>query len=66
MNKLQTYLKAHGISQEAFARKVGVTQPSVHRWLTGSAQPSKRIMLVIERETSGAVPVLSWFAGSEQ
>lgn len=62
MVTLNQYLRDSGMTQEDFAAAIKVTQATVSRLCRGKAQPSKELMLTIEKETAGAVPVLSWFA----
>lgn len=64
MNKLSQHLTATGLTQQAFAEKVNVTQPTVNRWLNG-ARPSWEKAAEIERVTDGAVPMLSWIASDQ-
>ncbi|MBE9635760.1 helix-turn-helix transcriptional regulator [Salipiger pacificus] len=49
------------MTQQAFADAVGVSQPTVNRWLNG-AMPSWGKAAAIERVTGGVVPVASWVA----
>ncbi len=57
---LGTYLEAHGLSQGAFARRLGVKSGVVCRWVSGQRVPTVHYALAIERETGGAVPVSAW------
>ena len=39
MKALKTHLRRHRITQTAFARELGVSQPTVWAWLNGVKQP---------------------------
>jgi transcriptional regulator with XRE-family HTH domain len=39
MNCVAKHLKKAGISQRAFAKRLEVSQPTVHAWVTGTAKP---------------------------
>jgi DNA-binding XRE family transcriptional regulator len=60
MDKLASYLQAAEMTQDAFAKSLGVSQPTVHRWLTRGARPSWETAARIEQMTDGAVPMSSW------
>lgn len=51
---LYTYLKTNGLTQNAFAERLGVTQGSVSNWLIGRRISPENARL-IERGTEGAV-----------
>ncbi|WP_194133064.1 helix-turn-helix domain-containing protein [Salipiger mangrovisoli] len=61
MATLAQFLKTSRMTQQAFADAVGVSQPTVNRWLNG-AMPSWGKAAAIERVTGGVVPVASWVA----
>jgi DNA-binding transcriptional regulator YdaS (Cro superfamily) len=54
---LRDYLKAEGLTQEAFAKKLSppVSQGKVNHWLSGSRRVSLAEALQIEQITGGAV-----------
>lgn len=52
--KLSAYLKKHRISQQSFAKSVGVTQGMVWHWLNGYPVTAERA-LKIEEVTNGEV-----------
>ncbi|WP_081749873.1 helix-turn-helix transcriptional regulator [Roseivivax marinus] len=64
MTRLASYLKETGLTQDAFAQLVNVRQPTVHRWLHGTASPSWKTAAKIEKLTDGAVPVSAWAEAS--
>ena len=66
MTTLNQYLTEKRMTQEAFAALIGATQATVSRLCSDKAQPSKNLMLRIERATGGEVPVLSWFQGAAE
>lgn len=59
MSTLSTYLKANGVTQEAFAEQIGVSQAHIAK-ICGVKKPSLAVALRIERATDGAVPASSW------
>lgn len=52
-------------TQGQWAEFFGISRPHFIGILTGTAQPSKNLMMRIEDKTDGAVPVLSWFQKPE-
>ena len=60
---LEEFLTQSGLTQRAFAQRVGVREATVSAWRSG-VRPRPQTMERIERETRGLVPVWSWFAGS--
>jgi len=53
--KLDAFLAAQAMTQAAFAARIGVSGPTVHRWIAGKARPDWKALGAIERETKGAV-----------
>ena len=60
MNQLSQYLTREGVTQSAFAERLGLTQATVSRLASGLLRPRLDTALAIERITAGAVPVESW------
>lgn len=60
MEKLTQFLAAKSLSQSEFARLLGVSQVSVHYFVTGKKRPSVLTAAAIERVTGGAVPASAW------
>ncbi|WP_146227519.1 helix-turn-helix transcriptional regulator [Pseudoroseicyclus aestuarii] len=60
MTTLPEYLRDHGISQIAFARKVAASRSYVSEISNGIKAPSWQMALRIEAATSGAIPATSW------
>lgn len=58
--KLAKYLSTKGISQAAFAAKIGVTQVAVNRYAQDKRSPSLHTIWAIEKATDGAVSVKDW------
>lgn len=58
MQVLHKYLK--GQSKSAFAKRVGIVPAYLSQILSGGRTPSFSLMVRIERETKGAVPVSAW------
>lgn len=60
MMTLAEWLNSNGMTQVAFAARLGVPQSSVSRWCDGRI-PSARNITRIAEETGGAVGPASWF-----
>jgi len=52
---IRSYLESNRISQSAFARTIGVKQPTVHKWVHGLSLPDVRHARVIVEVTQGTV-----------
>lgn len=48
---LRNYLKRHRITQAEFARRVGVSQPTICAVMTGKQGPSLKLLKRISQET---------------
>jgi transcriptional regulator with XRE-family HTH domain len=59
--QLADYLKANGISDDDFSKKIGVSRQSVHRYKTFDRIPEKPVLARIFDETSGAVTPNDFF-----
>jgi transcriptional regulator with XRE-family HTH domain len=53
--KLESFLHKFGKSRAEFAKEIGVSQPTLHRYLRDSRYPRKEIMARIYRATDGLV-----------
>lgn len=58
--KLYHWLARNGLSQRAFAERVGAHYTIISRVVGGKMTPSLELAVAIERETGGAVPAASW------
>ena len=58
--QLYKYLIHHNISQSEFADKIGVSQPTLSRYVNGDTLPSVVIDARIEAATSGDVACGDW------
>ena len=58
--QLYKYLINQNISQSEFAEKIGVSQPTLSRYVNGDTLPSVVIGARIETATSGEVSVRDW------
>jgi DNA-binding XRE family transcriptional regulator len=58
--ELKTYLDQTGLTQAAFAAKVGTTHATISRLIAGKFRPSLALATAIERETCGQVRAVSW------
>lgn len=52
---IASYLKASGVTQEEFARRIGRTQGAVSHWCLQKHRISAESALLIERATGGQV-----------
>lgn len=57
---INKYVDENGIKKSFLAEKIGVTNVSFSRWLSGKWLPSKMARKRIEDITKGAVPETSW------
>lgn len=57
---LAQFIADSGIHVAEFARRIGLTETSVHRYISGERVPEPDVMDNIFRETGGAVPHDSW------
>ena len=62
---LAEYLRETGLSQQEFARRVGISQPTVSALLAGRRKPSLALMEKITRATNGLIPVGSFLTAQE-
>ncbi len=58
--QLYQYLNDENISQTDFSEKIGVTQPTLSRYVNGDIIPSVIIAYKIEKVTKGAVTCKEW------
>lgn len=61
---LDEWLKSRGIARAEFARLAGCNYKTVTYWCCGQALPDLVFAFIIDKVTSGGVPVSSWL-GSE-
>jgi len=63
MQQFAEYLQSHNPQRKdrEWAEVLGVSRSHLNMLKHGKAQPSKRLMLRIERATGGAVPLAVWF-----
>jgi len=59
---LRAWLDGQGLSQADLARRCGVGEASVCRWLRGTRRPGLDLAIAVEQLTDGAVPAASWVA----
>ncbi len=48
--KIELHIKAHNITQEEIAKKIGVTRMQVIRWLQKKSKPSNAAMKLLKQE----------------
>ena len=53
--RIDQYLKKHAMSQEAFAKSLGVTQGLVWQWVSGRQRVTAERAIAIERATDAAI-----------
>ena len=58
--KLKDYLQEHGIKTTVFAKKIGVSQPTLSTWLNDVHLPGLKFVFKIEQLTYGHVKVKDW------
>lgn len=58
MQALRDYLAKHELTQQQFADRIGVKQPTVWEWLNGHSTPSTRNLRLISDETGLSVDEL--------
>lgn len=59
---LSDYIAAHRMTQDEFAELIGVTQPSVGRWIAGERMPRPDTLRRIAELTAGAVTANDFMA----
>ena len=52
---IRDYLDKYGLSQEAFAKMLGLSQGAVHFWVSGRFRVSAENARLIERVTGGEI-----------
>jgi DNA-binding transcriptional regulator YiaG len=57
---LRLYLEANGVSVRDFADTAGLSERSLHHWLSGAGLPRIPAAHTIEQQTAGAVKVQLW------
>lgn len=60
--RLAEYMEREGLNQTTFAKRLGLSQPYLSRWL-GGAEPSIRHALLVVQESKGAVGLLDLLNG---
>lgn len=63
--KLNQYLVSKQMSQSDFAKRCGVCQATVHKWIYGRSTPSGRRIMEIHRLTKGEVSLDDWIMQGE-
>lgn len=60
--QLKEYLEKTGLKNSFFADKIGVSHQLLLRYLKGYNRPPLEILVRIEDETNGKVPVREWLS----
>lgn len=58
---LGRWLRREGLTQTAFAARVGISSTAVSRMISGTMFPSGKLVRRIEYHTKGAVTFEDWF-----
>ena len=58
--KLNQYLVSKKINQAPFAKDLGVTQSTIHKYLYKDMMPSGKMMMRIHKMTDGDVTIDDW------
>lgn len=61
MENLRQHIDSIGISQNAFADRIGVSKGYVSQILSGKRMPSREMIKKIDSATNGSVPPSVWF-----
>ena len=64
--RLEQYLRDNAISGAAFARMIGTSQVSVHRYVNGHRFPSPKTIAKIFEATKGKVTVRDWYEQAQE
>lgn len=64
MDRLIQYLNKANLTQEAFAKSLGVSQATISRIVLNQAKPSLALAVRIEAKTGGAVRPADFFTKS--
>lgn len=59
--QLKSFLTKHGLTETAFAERLGVSQVTINRYILGKRFPSPEMILRIAAETGGKVKVADWY-----
>jgi transcriptional regulator with XRE-family HTH domain len=54
------YVTSSGLTQTAWADRIGVSRSYMSNLLNGKKRPSLEVAVRIERETGGLIPASSW------
>lgn len=65
MENLRAHIDRLGISQNAFADRIGVSKSYLSQILSGKREPSREMIQKIDMATGGSVPPSVWFKNSE-
>jgi len=53
--KLKNWLQTNDLSTADFAAIIGVSQPTIYRYMNGVQYPSRKYLLAIKKHTGGQV-----------
>ncbi len=58
--QLFEYMITKDVSQSSLAKRIGISQPTLSRYVSGDVLPNVVTALKIQQITSGEVPVEAW------
>ena len=58
--QLFEYMISKEVSQASLAKRIGVSQPTLSRYISGDVLPNVVTALEIQKATQGEVPVEAW------
>ncbi|QQS11049.1 MAG: helix-turn-helix transcriptional regulator [Rhodospirillales bacterium] len=62
--RVKTLRKQHGLTQQEFATRLGVTQPTVHRWEKGAFEPDPQTLEALSELAGMSVAEFRYSPGS--
>lgn len=63
--QLFEYMITKEVSQASLAKRIGVSQPTLSRYISGDVLPNVVTALEIQKATQGEVPVEAWLTIKE-
>lgn len=63
---LEAFLRVNSITQMAASKALGVSDPTIHDWVSGAKRPRAHHRKAIDVWTGGSVPELAWATDDER
>jgi len=57
---LREWLKKEGITAKEFAKRTGIPEVNIYRWITGRFKPRANYIMKIYKATNGEVGIEDW------